>query len=300
MNEISDDLNTLYKYVVASVYTQPDFVSSPRGMLTKEVLGATLTLRNPRARLITSPTRAVNYSFAVGEFIWYWDGRNDLEFISRYNKRLPQFSDDGVTLNSAYGYRIFGPFGHSGGDRNQWKTVLDILRTDRDSRRAVIHILNRADISGISKDVPCTSTLQFFIRDERLHMHVYMRSNDVFWGLPYDVFSFTLMQEAMAIELGVGLGHYKHTAGSLHIYERHFSDSEKIISELPVPSPSMPPITYTPDGVFGDVSDLDRIGWCEEALSNPKLSEIWTPASGSCEEWMVNKLLEKWRGDVTK
>lgn len=288
MHEISDDLNTLYKYVVARVYTQPDFSSSPRGMLTKEVLGATLTLRNPRARLIVSPTRAVNYKFAVGEFIWYWSGKRDLDFISRYNKRLTQFSDDGVTLNSAYGYRIFGEYGHVSRLNNQWEAIVSILKGDPDSRRAVIHILNRDDISGTSKDVPCTSTLQFFVRDGKLHMHVYMRSNDVFWGLPYDVFSFTLMQEAMAMELGLELGYYKHTAGSLHIYERHFSDAEKIISELPVQSMPMP--------ALHSIAELDMLQNIEESISDSQ-PMVYSPPHFSGEEWMVYRLFEKWRAE---
>jgi thymidylate synthase len=101
--------------------------------------------------------------------------------------------------------------------------VLEELKNDPDSRRAVMHInqppdLGRAVGAG-SKDVPCTMSLQLLIRDRKLHMHVLMRSNDVVWGMPYDVFSFTCLQEAFLYllqEQGVpvdGLGCYHHTAG---------------------------------------------------------------------------------------
>jgi hypothetical protein len=59
-----------------------------------------------------------------------------------------------------------------------------------------------------------------------------MRSADAVWGLTYDLFSFTLLQEMMLNELrssgmdDLELGEYIHTAGSLHIYERHFGMAE--------------------------------------------------------------------------
>jgi thymidylate synthase len=64
-----------------------------------------------------------------------------------------------------------------------------------------------------------------------------MRSNDAIWGLTNDLFSFTLFQEVMLLELkkrdpmfeNLELGTYYHTAGSLHLYERHFELAEKII-----------------------------------------------------------------------
>ena len=49
-------------------------------------------------------------------------------------------------------------------------------------------------------------------------MHTHMRSNDAYLGLPHDVFSFTMLQEIAARELGVGLGEYTHSVASLHLY----------------------------------------------------------------------------------
>jgi thymidylate synthase len=49
-------------------------------------------------------------------------------------------------------------------------------------------------------------------------MHTHMRSNDAFFGLPHDVFTFTMLQEIAARELGFGLGSYTHSVASLHLY----------------------------------------------------------------------------------
>jgi thymidylate synthase len=81
-----------------------------------------------------------------------------------------------------------------------------------------------------AKDSPCTCNIQFLIRDARLHAIVYMRSNDAIWGLPYDVFLFTMLQELLSCQLGTELGSYFHFAGSLHLYRRHFELARRIIS----------------------------------------------------------------------
>jgi thymidylate synthase len=229
----ADDLETLYRRVVYEIGWHFKYASSPRGMATRENLGVTLVLRNPRARVIASRARAVDYSFAAAEFLWYWQGREDLEFLTPYNKRIAEFSNDGKTLNSAYGKRIFD---RNGRGTPQWTKVVDELVANPDSRRAVLEVFRPDDLWEGNKDVPCTLSLQFFIRDGKLHLHVVMRSNDVFWGLPYDAFSFTVLQECMALALQhagvpVELGTYTHTVGSLHVYERHFKKVEEILEE---------------------------------------------------------------------
>ena len=93
--------------------------------------------------------------------------------------------------------------------------MLSLLRDKSTSRRAVIQVFDAVDLTKPHKDIPCTCTLQLLLRDRRLHMLASMRSNDVFKGLPHDVFAFTMLQEIMARSLGVEIGTYKHAVGSL-------------------------------------------------------------------------------------
>jgi len=114
--------------------------------------------------------------------------------------------------------------------------------------------LVKATLPDGSKDVPCTLSLQLLIRDRRLHMVVNMRSNDVVWGLPHDVFSFTCLQEVLMLELreaGVpvdDLGAYHHHAGSLHVYDTHFDLMAKVTNWTDFTSPS-PMKPFTLDGI---------------------------------------------------
>ncbi len=249
-----DTFDDIYGKVVENVIMHPQYICSPRGSKIKENIGVTLKLNDPRARLITLPSRDVNYGFGVGEFLWYWQGKNDLETMLYYNKRMKAFSDDGVTLNSAYGFRLKNQKttveDASDGELSvstlsQWQVAKRTLISDPDSRRCIL-LINRPTDQHVAvspsgaKDVPCTLSLQFFIRENKLDLHVHMRSNDVFWGLTYDLFSFTLFQECMLLELqresekfkDLKLGTYYHTAGSLHIYETHFKQAEDVLGDV--------------------------------------------------------------------
>ena len=193
--------------------TQGKDDSSRDGAVCGEFLNAVTILKDPTQNILKSDIRKLPMRYAVGELLWYLSGNNKLDAIKKYSKAWESLSDDGETVNSAYGYRIFEKFGF-----DQWEYVKDKLRQDPNSRQAVIHIKD-PDYHP-TKDLPCTVCLQYFIRDNKLHATTYMRSNDIWLGFPYDVFSFTCLQILMAFKLGYEIGEYTHIAGSLHLYSR--------------------------------------------------------------------------------
>lgn len=209
--------------------------SSPRGMKIKELLNVGITIANPRARIIACHERKFSAPYAFGELAWYMSGRNDLEMMSYYSKFMERGTDDGVTLNSAYGYRIFGKHDKIGFD--QWERAVQLLKEDSDTRQAVIHL--HTPNNKKTNDEVCTMCLQFLLRDGKLDMITTMRSNDIVLGFTYDVFAFTIMQELMAEEIGAEIGEYHHNVGSMHIYENKFGLLEKHSFTI---LPPMPPV----------------------------------------------------------
>ena len=109
------------------------------------------------------------------------------------------------------------------------------------SRRAVININVPNENVIETKDEPCTVSIQFLLRNNKVHCTVYMRSNDIWFGFPYDVVFFTELQRIVAENLHAELGMYTHLAGSLHMYDR---DEEKI--RKIVDNPVSKPITFDP------------------------------------------------------
>lgn len=194
--------------------------SSRDGGVKGEVLNAVTVIEDPTRGIVQSDIRKMPIRYAVGELMWYLSGNRNLSAIQNYTKAWDRMSDDGKTVNSNYGWCIYQKYGF-----DQWEYVKDLLIHDPNSRQAVLHIKTADDKP--SNDVNCTVCLQFLIRDGKLHATVYMRSNDIWMGFPYDVFSFTAMQCKMAMELGVGIGTYTHIAGSLHLYERNGSKDEE-------------------------------------------------------------------------
>ena len=189
--------------------------SSRDGDVVGEFLDAVMVVEDPTRNIVTSPVRRMPMRYAVGELAWYLSGSNKVADISKFAKKWEQISDDGETNNSAYGYRIHTLFGF-----DQWDFIKELLSKDPNTRQAVIHIKDASNKP--TKDTPCTVYLQFFIREGLLHLSVHMRSNDIWMGVPYDMFSFCFLQMKMAMELGVGIGRYTHYAGSLHMYKRDY------------------------------------------------------------------------------
>lgn len=200
-----------------------------------EISGVCLELSQPRARLSRTEAKGTIYS-CMGEFLWYAAKSNDVNHMAYYLRRYTNYAEPDGTVWGAYGPRLFG------GDPSQYQIVLETLRKKPTSRQAVIQLFDRADIVESYADVPCTCTLQFLLRNDILHLIVHMRSNDAYLGLPHDIFSFTLLQEILANQLGVKLGKYKHLVGSLHIYDKDRDRVDQYLSEGLQSTAAMPPM----------------------------------------------------------
>jgi thymidylate synthase len=228
-----------YHGIIRDVYNYPDYICSPRALKIKEKLGYSFRINDIKDRLPYVPHRKFSVAYMVAELLWYLAGSNSTKWISKYSSMWQNISDDGSTANSAYGSRIFSMHKYQSEGSNpalfsgwsQWRYVKEELTRDPDSRRAVIHIRMPQDSLLASKDVPCTLTLQYFLRANALHQVVSMRSSDVVLGISYDVPAFTFIQEMLANQLGVDCGSYTHVSNSMHIYEKHFDMCEKIIDQ---------------------------------------------------------------------
>lgn len=195
--------------------------SSRDGAVVGEVINAITIIDDPTRCIIQSPIRKMPIRYAVGELLWYMSANNNLSEIQKYTSAWDRMSDDGKTVNSNYGHKIHKFYGF-----DQWGDIKKRLTADPMSRQCVIHIKDPRPIENPTKDTPCTVCLQFFIRDNKLYMTTYMRSNDIWMGFPYDIFNFTAMQIKLSMELGIELGTYTHIAGSLHMYQRDLKEDK--------------------------------------------------------------------------
>ena len=80
--------------------------NAPQVNDTREVLNKSFTLNDLENNVVTLNCRHNAMLYAIGELIWYWSGRNDVDFIDHFSKFWRNITDDGKTSNSAYGYII--------------------------------------------------------------------------------------------------------------------------------------------------------------------------------------------------
>ena len=195
-------------------------VPSRNGMTLELPAPVTTVYKNPAQRVLVSSARDANPFFHFMESLWILAGRDDVKFLSEFNKRMVDFSDDTKTFNAAYGYRLRNQFNDSGNcDLDQIEEVIDILTNDPNSRQAVCQIWDSADLNKDTRDKACNMSIVFRMRNQRLDMTVFNRSNDMIWGAyGANVVQFSMIQEYVAASLGVNMGTYSQVSNSFHVY----------------------------------------------------------------------------------
>lgn len=217
--------------------------------------------------VVLSPGRHLGYRFLAAEAAWVLSGDNRLSTIQAYARNLEKFSDDHRTFEGSYG----PPFV----DQVSW--IVRTLAGDVASRQAVLSIWRPRP--GSARDVPCTLTLQWLVRDGRMHCVVTMRSSDAWTGWCYDVHTFSAMSAYVLLALrafdpravSVELGDLHLTAGSQHLYivdrpnaEACASSDERIFDLAPLDL-----------GRFDGPDALVRHLWGVAERDESKLSGRW-------------------------
>ena len=256
-------VDALQLFLLKELYSGGEIIST-RELKTLEICNVNICLSDPRNRATNNPARNWNHPLAIGEFAWHISGSNDLDFITYYAKQWQEFSTDGKLIHeSCYGHKIFSDLEEK---ESQWNRLVKLLRQDSFSRRAVLNLYDSSNgLNYFSKDIACACTIQFLVRNNKLDAIMNMRSNDLIWGLPYDVFLFTMLQEMLALELGCELGKYYHNVGSLHIYERHFILGEQMLKSKDFDS--------LPMYHMEDISSINTFLENEEKIRKCQISE---------------------------
>ena len=254
-----NDFDAVYHDLCADLINAP--CVEVRSDKTRELVNVQLVLNKPRRRFLTAPSRNISMRYCMGELCWYLGGRQDLKSIAAYSKFWERVSDDGVLVNSAYGYRLFSALNESG--KTQLDYAFGCLKDDPYTRKAVMMITSPDDAHA-SKDNPCTIGMQFLVRGGALSAYTTMRSNDLWLGLPYDLPFFTLVQEILYVMLKkryawLKLGTYTHTATSMHAYERNWPEVSKVSRDKPTITRDAPELTTVDvDGWFDDLLTYER------------------------------------------
>lgn len=200
-----------------------EFVTDKTGVKTLELIGASFIANEP------SIFGEVNWDYVGREIAWYDSLSLKVADIPGGAPKIWQqvASKDGE-INSNYGWCIYSEANH----KQYWSVLLELL-ANPNSRRAVM-IYTRPTMhkdysrDGMS-DFMCTNTVQYLIRQDKVHAVVQMRSNDVVFGYKNDRAWQSEVLNRLVADLNQK-GDNKYFAGdiiwnvgSLHVYERHFN-----------------------------------------------------------------------------
>ena len=241
--------------------------ASPRGVKTREIEDATVFIDNVYDAMPMGVGRGVVPGIGAVEACQLVAGKSTPRTVIAVGPQFTNYAENNGEFHGAYGLRTNGQYAH----------VVDKIKSDPDTRQAVVTIWNpEFDNMPQKRDYPCTVLHQFRVRDGRLNMSVYMRSNDVWLGAAYDFFQFTRVQLAICSILGIEPGTYAHHVGSLHIYESNIG----AVTKLRKTSAPVDPIPYFAGNSWADVALSAQnclLAVDPEALHVPELNntELW-------------------------
>lgn len=269
MRDHSQTIDDLWTAIVKTLLEEGHVTESRVGKVT-EVLGYSATLTSVNQTFLLNKRRKLSPAYACAEVLWYLSLSNNIDMIKAYAPQYEKFAEDGIA-HGAYGYRM----AHNAKE-NQLELLIEHLQSSSSSRQAVITFWNANDlwhsVRAKRKDLPCTLSLQFLIRHDKLHLITTMRSNDVWLGLPYDIFAFTCFQWLVASILGVEPGTYSHQAGSMHLYEKNWPAAKEAIEQ-----PEL--ICQLEHGWNLDIPlwkyDIRRATMCEQKLRKKQVCEVF-------------------------
>ena len=233
-------LDDLLYATYSNIFEFGNDINSKRGR-NKELINYSATLVNPRVRTSMSlDKKLVKSKFA--EFAWYLSKENDKDYIKPYIAAYEYEEQANNRILGAYGPKIFGS---KKGQKSQYERIVEQILNRPNTKHAVLVISEIEDYKFRDEEFaspPCTIGLHFYVRDTKLNLTTYMRSNDACLGYPHDLFCFTMLQELIALKVDIPLGSYTHCATSMHIYEKHYDRIKRYLGEGKQEPLEMPPM----------------------------------------------------------
>jgi len=220
-----DNIAIIFEEVLEDLWFSPDFVTSPRGMEVKEIRDCSMEIKNPMLNIYKNKHRSSPVKYIAAEILWYFARTNNPTYIEQYASLWKSLHNQDGTVNSSYGNLLFNEKNEHGLTQYEW--VIESLKRDKDSRQAFMHFNKPHHQWFGNKDQVCTLQALFHIRDNKLHMTLTMRSNDVIYGFMTDWAFFSILQHHIFLQMKehypeLEMGSYTHVSHSMHLYERHY------------------------------------------------------------------------------
>ena len=191
---------------------------------TKTLFNVGFLIEEPWNNKIKTKFRKWSVKYAEAEWLWYLTGDPKVEKLGEIYGIVPKIwnkmADENGEVNSNYGAQWERGY--------QLDKIVAKLKSDPNTRQAVVSIYDGKEISRYKHDTPCTTAIQFSVVNNKLEMCVTMRSNDLWFGFCIDQYCFSQLHKVVSERIGYDQGGYYHFAHNMHIYEAQLNKNNLI------------------------------------------------------------------------
>jgi thymidylate synthase len=185
-----------------------------------------------------------NNNILTDKNVHIWDGNASPEFMKR--RGLEHYPPGELGPIYGYSWRHFGGnynpnnLNHQNeGGVDQLANVIHLLKNDPFSRRIILLGWNPSVLDQVALP-PCHMMCQFYVSQQNeLSCKLYLRSNDLFLGAPFNIASYSLLTHMLAHICNLKVGKLIYTIGDAHIYSNHIEQVKEQLSRSPRPFPTL-------------------------------------------------------------
>ena len=194
-------------------------------------------------------TKKLHLPSIIHELLWFLRGDTNVQYLNNNGVRIwNEWADDSGDLGPIYGAQWRAWPTIDGRVIDQIQRVMELIRTDPDSRRILVNSWNVGDLEKMAL-TPCHALFQFYVAEGRLSCQLYQRSADVFLGVPFNIASYALLTQMMAQQADLELGEFVWTGGDCHLYLNHLAQADEQLSREPSSLPHLK-INRRPGSIF--------------------------------------------------
>jgi thymidylate synthase len=203
-------------------------------------------------------TKKVHFKSVAYELLWFLRGDDNIKYLQDNGVTIwDEWVDEDGKIGRAYGPQWRTWSGANGAQLDQIYWAIATLQSNPNSRRNLVTAWNPAEIGNVGLP-PCHVMFQLYAVDNRLSLHIYQRSCDMFLGVPFNIASYALLTHMFAAQAGMDVGELVWTGGDCHIYNNHVDQvTEQLsLSREPRPYPRLmlsPGVESIFDYEYGDI-----------------------------------------------
>ena len=150
---------------------------------------------------------------------------------------------------------------------DQLKWAINEIKEDPNAHNAIVtswnpeYLYTMARREDTSYFPICHNMFQLNVIDNKVYLHLYQRSADMFLGVPFNIASYALLLHLISHVTGYGVGEFIHTFGDVHIYEDHINAVKEQLKRKPRPFPKIKINTKARDIDKIEPEDIELIGY---------------------------------------